>query len=62
MDEVLDFLKLSDEKRKQVKRCLINDLNPQAVERAIERLRENRVYSFMRFGISKSKSGLAIRY
>lgn len=44
VDEVLDFLKLSDEKRKQVKRCLINDLNPQAVERAIERLRENREF------------------
>ncbi len=42
VDEVLDFLKLPDEKRKTVKRCLINDLNPQAVERAIERLRENR--------------------
>ncbi|AXO17446.1 TPA: DNA topoisomerase III [Providencia stuartii] len=44
VDEVLDFLKLSDEKRKKVKRCLINDLNPQAVERAIERLRENREF------------------
>lgn len=44
VDEVLDFLKLPDEKRKTVKRCLINDLNPQAVERAIERLRENREF------------------
>lgn len=44
VDEVLDFLKLDPEKRKEVKRCLINDLNPQAVERAIDRLRENREF------------------
>lgn len=44
VDEVLDFLKLDSEKRKSVKRCLINDLNPQAVERAIDRLRENREF------------------
>ncbi len=44
VDEVFDFLKLPDEKRKTIKRCLINDLNPQAVERAIERLRENREF------------------
>lgn len=44
VDEVLDFLKLDSEKRKEVKRCLINDLNPQAVERAIDRLRENREF------------------
>ncbi|WP_350025277.1 DNA topoisomerase III [Providencia rettgeri] len=44
VDEVLDFLKLDPEKRKAVKRCLINDLNPQAVERAIDRLRENREF------------------
>lgn len=42
VDEVLDYLKLSDEKRKSVQRCLINDLNPQSVARAIERLRDNR--------------------
>ncbi|MDA3135357.1 DNA topoisomerase III [Atlantibacter subterranea] len=41
VDEVLDYLALSPEKRKQVQRCLINDLNPQAVERAISRLRSN---------------------
>ncbi|ARU94148.1 DNA topoisomerase III [Tatumella citrea] len=42
VDEVLDYLKLSGEKKATVQRCLINDLNPQAVERAIEKLRENR--------------------
>ena len=41
MDEVLDYLQLVPEKRQQVQRCLINDLNPQAVERAIDRLRSN---------------------
>ena len=37
VDEVLDYLQLAPEKRQQVQRCLINDLNPQAVERAISR-------------------------
>ena len=41
VDEVLDYLELAPEKRQQVQRCLINDLNPQAVERAITRLRAN---------------------
>lgn len=41
VDEVLDYLQLAPEKRQKVQRCLINDLNPQAVERAIERLRAN---------------------
>lgn len=42
VDEVLDYLALSPEKRQRVQRCLINDLNPQAVERAVQRLRDNR--------------------
>ena len=41
VDEVLDYLQLPVEKRQRVQRCLINDLNPQAVERAIGRLRAN---------------------
>ncbi|MBZ2399939.1 DNA topoisomerase III [Erwinia amylovora] len=44
VDEVLDYLTLPAEKHAQVQRCLINDLNPQAVERAIGRLRENREF------------------
>nr|WP_113869651.1 DNA topoisomerase III [Brenneria salicis]NMN91615.1 DNA topoisomerase-3 [Brenneria salicis ATCC 15712 = DSM 30166]RBP57315.1 DNA topoisomerase-3 [Brenneria salicis ATCC 15712 = DSM 30166]RLM28416.1 DNA topoisomerase III [Brenneria salicis ATCC 15712 = DSM 30166] len=44
VDEVLEFLALPAEKRHQVRRCLINDLNPQAVERAVSRLRENREF------------------
>ncbi len=42
VDEVLDYLQLPADKRRGVQRCLINDLNPQAVERAISRLRSNR--------------------
>lgn len=44
VDEVLDYLDLEAEKRQNVRRCLINDLNPQAVERAVERLRYNREF------------------
>lgn len=44
VDEVLDYLTLSPEKRGKVLRCLINDLNPAAVERAVARLRENREF------------------
>lgn len=44
VDEVLDYLQLPAEKRSRVMRCLINDLNPQAVERAIGRLRQNREF------------------
>ncbi len=44
VDEVLDYLDLVAEKRQNVRRCLINDLNPQAVERAVERLRYNREF------------------
>ncbi|MDR0218598.1 MAG: DNA topoisomerase III [Enterobacteriaceae bacterium] len=42
VDEVLDFLQLEEVKKQNVQRCLINDLNPQAVTKAIERLRSNR--------------------
>ncbi|NIG98113.1 MAG: DNA topoisomerase III [Serratia symbiotica] len=42
VDEVLDYLDLMPEKRQNVRRCLINDLNPQAVERAVNRLHDNR--------------------
>lgn len=44
VDEVLDYLDLAAEKRQNVRRCLINDLNPQAVVRAVERLRYNREF------------------
>lgn len=42
VDEVLDFLDLPAEKKHNVQRCLINDLNKQAVIKAISTLRSNR--------------------
>ena len=42
VDEVLDYFNLGSEKKNHVQRCLINDLNPQAVMRAVEKLRSNR--------------------
>ena len=44
VDEVLDFLALPAEKKRNVQRCLINDLNKQAVAKAISRLRSNREF------------------
>ncbi|WP_145339036.1 DNA topoisomerase III [Pantoea sp. PSNIH1] len=44
VDEVLEYLQLPAGKRQRVQRCLINDLNPAAVERAVSRLRENREF------------------
>lgn len=41
VDEVIDFLKVPPTKRAQVQRCLISDLNPEAVRRAIARLKPN---------------------
>ncbi|MFS1538651.1 MAG: DNA topoisomerase III [Candidatus Phlomobacter fragariae] len=41
VDEVLDFLILPNDKKQFVRRCLISDLNPQAVLKAIQRLRNN---------------------
>ncbi|VFS51646.1 toprim domain-containing protein [Budvicia aquatica] len=63
VDEVLDYLELNPEKRQQVRRCLINDLNPQAVTRAIDKLREKpRVYSSLCFCISPISGRLALRH
>ena len=41
VDEVLNYLNISEDQRKQARRCLINDLNPAAVTRAIDKLRYN---------------------
>ncbi|WP_297310907.1 toprim domain-containing protein [Neptuniibacter sp.] len=53
VDEVISYLKVPDYKRKAMKRCLISDLNPAAVKRAISQLRENREF------IALSTSALA---
>ncbi|UMX50514.1 hypothetical protein MJ390_12500 [Klebsiella pneumoniae] len=51
MDEVLDYLQLAPEKRQQVQRCLINDLNPQAVRAGDQpSARQQRVRAALRVG------------
>ena len=42
VDEVINFLGVSKEKTAAVQRCLINDLNPSAVKKAVSALRSNR--------------------
>ncbi|ULG70436.1 DNA topoisomerase III [Marinobacterium sediminicola] len=44
VDEVIDFLKVPAAKRVGVQRCLISDLNPDAVRRAIARLKPNKEF------------------
>ena len=44
VDEVLDYLKLSATRKKEVRRLLISDLNPAAVARALERMRSNQEF------------------
>ncbi|SET19772.1 DNA topoisomerase-3 [Thorsellia anophelis DSM 18579] len=41
VDEVFDFLELDKERKRAIQRCLINDLNPQAVKKAIDKMRQN---------------------
>ena len=42
VDEVISFSGVSEKKRNAVKRCLISDLNPDAVRKALARLQDNR--------------------
>lgn len=42
VDEVFSYLNVPPEKRSQIQRCLVNDLNPVAVKKAIEKLQNNR--------------------
>jgi DNA topoisomerase-3 len=44
VDEVLSHLKISAHKRKNTQRCLISDLNPPAVKRALTNLRSNQEF------------------
>lgn len=53
VDEVIDYLAVPKSKRDQMLRCLISDLNPPAVRRALETLRSNREF------LSLSTSALA---
>ena len=63
VDEVLDYLKLSATRKKEVRRLLISDLNPAAVARALERMRSNQEFvPFGRFCPGPFSGGLALRY
>ena len=42
VDEVFSYVNLSAEKRDGILRCLISDLNPSAVEKAVQKLQPNR--------------------
>ncbi len=41
VDEVFSYLQVPEEKRSQIQRCLVSDLNPSAVKKAIEKLQKN---------------------
>jgi DNA topoisomerase-3 len=44
VDEVIDFLNVTKAQKANIQRCLINDLNPQAVKQALNKLRDNREF------------------
>ena len=44
VDQVIDYLGVKGAKRESIQRCLINDLNPSAVTRALSQLRDNREF------------------
>ena len=45
VDQVIDHLKVKGSKRETIQRCLISDLNPAAVSRAINQLAENKTFA-----------------
>lgn len=45
VDQVIEFLQVRDSKRDTIQRCLINDLNPAAVSRALQQLRDNKDFA-----------------
>ena len=61
VDEVIDFLGYP--KTKPVQRCLISDLNPPAVRRALEKLRDNKEFVPLAVSaLARSRARLALRY
>ncbi len=44
VDEVLDYLKLTAGRKKEVRRLLVSDLNPAAISRALQRMRSNQEF------------------
>jgi DNA topoisomerase-3 len=45
VDQVIDHLKVDGKKRQNIQRCLINDLNAEAVKRALSQLRDNKEFA-----------------
>jgi len=45
IDLVIDYLGVAGKKRDTIQRCLINDLNPSAVNRALTQLRDNKTFA-----------------
>lgn len=45
VDQVIDYAGVSGAKRQNIKRCLIADLNPQAVKRSLATLKDNRAFA-----------------
>lgn len=44
VDEVIDYLQVSGNKRESIQRCLVSDLNTSAVKRALSQLRPNKEF------------------
>ncbi|MBU2711406.1 DNA topoisomerase III [Zooshikella harenae] len=42
IDEVINYTGVPDKQRNEVKRCLINDLNPNSIKKSLANLRDNR--------------------
>jgi DNA topoisomerase-3 len=44
VDEVINFLGVTKAQKSSIQRCLINDLNPQAIKQSLTKLRDNREF------------------
>lgn len=44
VDQLIEFLGVRGQRRERIQRCLINDLNPPAVKRALNQLRHNKAF------------------
>ncbi|ODS23506.1 DNA topoisomerase III [Candidatus Endobugula sertula] len=42
VDQLVEFLGVTGQRRKRIQRCLVNDLNPPAVQRALNEMRSNK--------------------
>ena len=57
VDEVINYLGVSDAKRQQIQRCLISDLNPAAVRQALQNLKSNQDFApLSRSALARSRA------